>query len=103
MQSITPLQLKEKISNKEDFLLIDVREVYEHNDFNIGGLLIPLNSLFENISMIPNERPVVMYCQKGIRSQLAIQRLQQKFNFSNLVNLSGGVDAWRRDLGYSRI
>jgi adenylyltransferase/sulfurtransferase len=95
--SITPKELRRKLSNKEDIVLIDIREPFEHDDFNIGGILIPINSLTEHIAKIDKTRPVILYCQKGIRSVIAIQRLQQKFGYNNLVNLSGGMDAWKRD------
>lgn len=96
MQSITSAALKEKIDSGEDIQLIDVRESFEHNEFNIGGILIPLGNIIRQIDKIDKERPVVIYCHKGIRSQLAIQRLQEKFPFSNLINLIGGTEAWRR-------
>ena len=98
MQSIDAISLREKISNKENFLLIDVREPWEHEIFNIGGLLIPMNTIFQHLDAIPSDKPVVFYCQKGIRSGLVIQRLQQKFAFKNLMNLSGGMEAWQKAL-----
>jgi adenylyltransferase/sulfurtransferase len=97
MLSISVNELYDKLLNEEDFMLIDVREPWEHELFNIGGSLIPMNSLFENLEMIDRSKPVILYCQKGIRSQLAIQRLQQKYNFTNLINLSGGMEAWKKE------
>jgi rhodanese-related sulfurtransferase len=99
MNSITPLDLKEKLYNKEELVLIDVREEYEHNDFNIGGTLIPMNTVFEQIENIPKDKTVVLYCAKGIRSAMVIQRLEEKYGYTNLVNLSGGMYAWRKATG----
>ena len=96
MQEITVQELKEKLDNKEDFQLIDVREPYEHEDFNIGGELIPLNEIVQQAEKIALDKPVIIYCRKGIRSQVAIQRLQQKFAFTNLFNLIGGTEAWKK-------
>ena len=98
MQGITALELKHKIDNAEDFQLVDVRESYEHEDFNIGGELIPLHEITLQIAQIATEKPVIIYCRKGIRSQIAIQRLQQKFPFTNLINLIGGTEAWKKEL-----
>jgi len=78
--------------------LIDVREAYEREAFNIGGRHIPMNSLFDHLDQIPRAGNVVLYCQKGIRSGLAIQRLHQRFGYDNLINLSGGMDAWRKEI-----
>jgi rhodanese-related sulfurtransferase len=95
MNSISPLDLQEKINNQEDILLIDVREDFEHTNFNIGGTLIPMNTVFENLDAIPKDKPVVLYCAKGIRSAIVIQRLEEKFGYTNLINLSGGMYGWR--------
>ena len=97
MQSISANELWLKLDNKEEFILIDVREPWEHEAYNIGGSLIPLNTLLEDVAKITHDKPVIIYCQKGIRSQIAIQRLQQKFNYNNLINLSGGMDAWKKE------
>jgi rhodanese-related sulfurtransferase len=99
MNSITPLELKEKLDNNEAFDLIDVREEFEHNDFNVGGILIPMNTIFEQIEKIPKDKSVVLYCAKGIRSAMVIQRLEEKYGYTNLINLSGGIYAWRKATG----
>ena len=96
MKSITSGELKKIINNKEDFQLIDTREDYEHNEFNIGGTLIPLGNIVSQLAQIEKEKPVIFYCRKGVRSQIAIQRLQQKYPFNNLYNLEGGMEAWRK-------
>jgi len=98
MNSIDPIILKEKINNKVDLILIDVREPWEHALYNIGGLSIPMNTVFNNLDKIPTDKPVIIYCQKGIRSGLVIQRLQQKFHYNNLINLTGGMDGWAKVL-----
>lgn len=99
MQSITPASLKQKIDAREDIQLVDVREPDEHAAFNIGGELIPLGDIITQSGKLSRNKPVVLYCRKGIRSQVAIQRLQEKFQFNNLINLIGGTEAWRKHFG----
>ena len=48
-------------------------------------------SQIDTCGQIPKEKTVVFYCRKGIRSQIAIQRLQDRFGFTNLLNLKGGI------------
>ena len=96
IKNITVIKLSELLLTKENFQLIDTREPHEHAEFNLGGILIPLGDIIKNIEQIEKERPVVLYCRHGIRSQIAIQRLQEKFPFKNLINLIGGTEAWRR-------
>lgn len=98
MTQVTAAQLRDMLSNEASICLVDVREEYEHAEFNIGGLLIPLSELFDHINEIPKDKPVVVYCKMGIRSQIAIQRLEQRYQFSNLVNLQGGIEAWKHSL-----
>ena len=99
MQSIDAITLKKMLDEKQDFLLLDVRERSEHAAGNIGGTLIPMSELMENMASIPPGQTIVFYCQKGIRSVIAIQRLQSKLPGSNLINLSGGMEAWIKRFG----
>jgi adenylyltransferase/sulfurtransferase len=96
LKSITVNALAEMIENKQDFQLIDVREEEEHLEFNIGGHLIPMGQITLHIAKIDTDKPVIFYCKRGIRSQFAIQKLMEKFPFTNLVNLIGGTEAWKR-------
>ena len=98
MKSITANELLQLINNKTDFQLIDVREAEEHDEFNIGGTLIPLAQITQQLQQVAKQKPVIVYCRKGIRSQIAIQRLQDKFPFTNLINLIGGTEAWKREV-----
>ena len=75
------------------FALVDVREEWEHTAFNIGGKNIPLGELIQRKTEIDPNRPVVVYCEKGVRSVIAIQRLGQH-GFTSLYNLKGGMSAW---------
>ena len=97
MTTITPLELQKSIAVKDNFLLIDVREDFEHEHFNIGGILMPMGSVTQNIQNIPTDKPVIFYCEKGIRSVIIIQRLEDTYGFTNLVNLNGGMQAWKKE------
>jgi adenylyltransferase/sulfurtransferase len=102
MQSITATLLKQILDeNPGQLTLVDVRESDEHAQFNIGGTLIPLPEIGEKHHLIARDRPVVLYCRKGVRSMIAIQRLEDKYGFTNLINLSGGMDGWIRENGLS--
>lgn len=96
MKSITSTELQQLITDKKDIQLIDVREPEEHEEFNIGGELIPLGEIGLHLDKIEKDKPVIVYCRKGIRSQFAIQKLQDKFPFKNLFNLIGGTEAWKK-------
>lgn len=94
MNQITPEELQARINNGDDLVLVDVREGWEREAFNIGGLHIPMGDLAARYREIPADKEVVVYCEKGIRSTIVIQRLEGA-GFTNLINLSGGMKAWR--------
>ena len=97
MKSISPAELQHLLLNNEDLVLIDLRESWERDAFNIGGLHIPLGDIIARKEEITKEKPAIVYCEKGIRSGIVIQRLEQ-LGFQNLINLSGGMKAWKADL-----
>ncbi len=99
MKSITVNGLAALMESNEAFQLVDVREGSEHKVFNIGGTLIPLGDIIKNMEAIDKQLPVIFYCRMGIRSQIAIQRLQEKMPFNNLFNLTGGMEAWKKEFG----
>ena len=95
MNEISAIELRRRLRAGEAIELIDVREAYEHDEYNIGGSLMPLSSLMEHAMNIPKDKPVILYCKKGIRSMIAIQRLSERSGYQNLVNLKGGLDAYK--------
>lgn len=92
--------LKQKIDSSEKIALIDVRESYEHEEFNIGGTLIPIGDLPMKISDIDIEKDaeIVVYCRSGNRSGMG-QFVLREAGFTNVYNLEGGMLAWQEAFG----
>ena len=75
---------------------IDVREPDEYGAGHIEGAIhVPLGSLAANTDRVPRDRPVVVYCGHGERASTGVSLLEAA-GFRNLVNLDGGIEAWRR-------
>lgn len=91
MKQISMKDIAQWRAENKDFQLIDVREPSEHAAKNIGGMLIPLGEIMQQKDKIEVEKPVVFYCKRGIRSQIAIQKLQRKFPNTAFYNLQGGI------------
>lgn len=91
VKQITLKDLKDWETQSTDFELVDVREEEEHELFNIGGKHIPLEDVMRESDCIRTDIPVIVYCKRGIRSQIAIQKLERKFGFDNLYNLQEGI------------
>lgn len=84
--------LQKLLSKNEQVQLIDVREPFEHEAANLGGKLIPLGEIPERIHEIPRDAEVIIYCQSGQRSAEAVRLLRGENGFTNLKNLSGGMN-----------
>jgi molybdopterin/thiamine biosynthesis adenylyltransferase/rhodanese-related sulfurtransferase len=102
VREISAKELYEWQTRGEAFQLVDVREPHEYEIANIGGELIPLCTLADNISKINREGKVVVHCKMGGRSAKAIRELEDRFGMDNLYNLKGGIisyiDAFRPEL-----
>jgi len=72
------------------FQLIDVREPHEFEQKNIGGELIPMNTIKDNLNRIREDIPVIVHCQMGGRSRKIVDFLHEK-GFKNVYNLKGGL------------
>ncbi len=101
MKEITVKELKELKDNGADFQLIDVREPYEADIAEIGGELVPLGSVPENVDKFSKDKQVVVHCRSGKRSGDAIAWLEANHGFENLYNLVGGVLAWSDEIDSS--
>lgn len=93
---ITVQELKERMDKgDQSFFLIDVREPVEHEEFNVGGQLIPVGEIPGKLEDLNahQEDEIVVYCRSGRRSG-RIQEFMEQAGFKNVRNLAGGMLAW---------
>ena len=93
VKQIGPHELNQRLQMGEDIRLIDVREPFERDIASIGGDLLPLGTIPQQLASIPRHGTVVVYCRSGGRSEYAIEYLQSQ-GYGNLINLEGGILAW---------
>jgi len=86
------------MDDKSDIQLIDVREEHEYDAANLGGELIPLGTIIQSIDRIEKNKPVIIYCRSGARSGAAVKELENRYGFTNLSNLKGGILAWSKEI-----
>jgi rhodanese-related sulfurtransferase len=94
MKEVTANELKQMMDSHEDFQLIDVREPWEVEEATIGGINIPMGSVILRADEISKDKKVVIHCKAGMRSATVINTLEQKFGYTNLYNLKGGIVAY---------
>jgi len=78
----------------DSYQLIDVREDWEHDEFNIGGVQIALAKFKRyDFSGYSKSDKLILYCLQGLRSQSAAQFLRES-GFENAISLRGGLNAY---------
>ena len=98
IKEISVQEYQNKLNNNESFQLIDVREDFEYEVANLGGELIPLGTINEQVHRIDANKDVIFYCKVGERSAKAVVELEQKYGFTNLYNLKGAIRAWSNEI-----
>lgn len=101
MQEITVKQLAEQIQAGTVPALIDVREPQEYAYARLpGAVLKPLGGIYQWAQELDKEQDYVLYCHTGSRSWQAALMLE-RMGFKKVINLSGGIDAWSRNVDAS--
>ena len=95
LKTISVDELRELKNSDEDHVLIDVREEFEYVAANLDGLHIPLGQIEKYLDKIPKNGNVIIHCKSGSRSTSAVNLLQDRYGYNNLINLEGGILAWR--------
>jgi len=95
MDTITVDEVKRRMDAGEELHLVDVREPFENEEFNIGGILLPLGMIqtmqTDEIDDL-KDKEVILYCRSGNRSGQAAMFLEM-MGFQNTKNLLGGMVA----------
>ena len=93
MQDFTEISqndLKSTLSNPKSILL-DVREISEFADFNIGGINIPPHEVTERLDELKNYQTIVVACSNGTRSSIVARLLKKKLSEKTILHLEEGV------------
>lgn len=89
---ISPAELKARLAQQEELVVIDVRETREYQEQNIGALNIPLGTLPQRLDDLEDyeDQEVIVHCRSGARSASAKAFLTWQ-GFPNVRNLMGGI------------
>lgn len=96
MHEITAMELKSRMDEGHDMMIVDVREPYELEVCPAlpGALAVPLGQVVVRAGELDAGRDVVVMCRSGGRSAMAIAELRHLGYTGNLINLKGGILAW---------
>jgi rhodanese-related sulfurtransferase len=90
----------EKGIAKENIQVLDVRTAGEYNSGHIKNALLAdwnnTEQFTERIKYVDKNKPVYVYCLAGGRSAAAADWMR-KNGFTAVVNLEGGINAWKKN------
>jgi len=92
--------VKERLDRGEAFLLLDCREADEFAFVRIEGAMhLPMSELPRRAVELEAHRaaPIVVLCHHGVRS-LKVSLWLRGQGFADVRSMSGGIDAWSREI-----
>jgi hydroxyacylglutathione hydrolase len=85
--------LVKRLQEKEDFTLLDVRQINEYEEGRVTGAThIFLGELQDRIDEIDRNKPVVTFCGSGVRAIIAASILKRN-GFNNVEDSLGSMQA----------
>jgi rhodanese-related sulfurtransferase len=103
---ISVRELATKLNNKDEFVLLDVREEHELSRASLpegSFVLLPLSVLAQQLlDALPpaaqdKNAEIIVFCHHGIRSAQVTAWLRQQ-GWTNVVSLAGGIDAYAQEI-----
>lgn len=85
-------EMKE-ILQRQDAVLIDVRESWEFEEFNEGGINIPLAEIRNKRELAANYSTIIVICTNGVRSKVAAMDYCRipSWNDKRILHVKGGI------------
>ena len=94
LKTIEPTSLK-NLLDKQEVVLIDVRELGEHKREKIpGSIQVSLSNFDPKQIPTAEGKQLVLHCQTSNRSAQAAQKLFAA-GYSEVTHLHGGLNAWK--------
>lgn len=101
MHQITATELVQRLRSEPVPLLLDVREHWEREIAHLAGdRHIPMGEISQRKQELDPQQEIVVYCHHGGRSAQVAHYLEQQ-GFDKVINLTGGIDAWAREVDTS--
>ena len=93
---ISVAQAQALIAGTPDLQIIDVRSPGEYKAGYIkGAKLIPSDEFEKRVSEISKDKPALLYCAGGGRSEIALDFLKKQ-GYSKAVHMGPGFSGWRQ-------
>ena len=100
---LTPVELKQRLDEREPLVLLDVRQDWETRLCRLDHAVhIPIEEIELRSDELDPAAEIVVYCHQGVRSA-AVAEYLRGLGFARAQNLAGGLDAWARTVDPSML
>ncbi|HIJ88865.1 MAG TPA: rhodanese-like domain-containing protein [Desulfuromonadales bacterium] len=94
---ISSREARALLAGKTPVYLLDVRTPREYSQERLAGsVLIPISDLERRVTEVPKDRPILVYCAVGGRSQPVARFLARK-GYKDVYEMSDGIEGWKRN------
>ena len=79
--------------NQPDCVLVDVRELWEFEEFNEGGINIPLAEIRSKRDILVPYKTIIVICTNGVRSKVAAMDYcrVEEWHEKTILHVKGGI------------
>ncbi|GAB3568033.1 hypothetical protein GCM10027578_19940 [Spirosoma luteolum] len=83
----------EQLRQQPHTALIDVRDTWEFEEFNLGGINMPLPDIRARKAELLSYDTLLVVCTNGVRSRIAVKDMlrQPELQHKTLYHLHGGL------------
>jgi rhodanese-related sulfurtransferase len=86
-------ETRELLRNNTEAVLVDVRETWEFEEFNEGGMNIPLAEIRDKRELLAPYNTIIVICTNGVRSKVAAMDYcrVQEWSLKKIFHVKGGI------------
>ena len=99
IELITPQQVYDAVYSEGSVQLVDVRTPKEYKESHVKGaqnICVTSDDFEEKVKTLDKNKPVYVYCKKGVRSANAAKQLKE-MGFTKIYDMNGGMLLWEQN------
>lgn len=96
-RNVSSPEAKQLLLKNRNIFLLDCRTPDEFRQARLtGAVLIPINEIERRLNEVPKNKPILVYCAVGSRSNLVAGFLANK-GYGEVYNMTDGIVGWYRN------
>ena len=90
------IEFKNYLIEDKQGLLLDVREEYEFEDDNVGGINIPMGNVLAQLNDMKDNTSIYVLCKSGKRSKAVAYHISKQLENCQVFSCMGGIEAYKQ-------